>query len=58
VLTVDLEVVEHANPPENQATESNWKRSLVTAGYSKTRNELAMVREKPMSEGSEISRGT
>ena len=35
VLTVDLKVVEHAHPPENQATESDWERSSVSAGYSK-----------------------
>ena len=54
VLTVDLKVIEHAHPPENHATESDWvanQRSLVIV---KTCNVLAMVREKPTSEGREL----
>ena len=54
VLTVDLKVIEHAHPPENHATESDWvavQRSLIIL---KARNVLAMVREKPTSEGREL----
>ena len=59
MLTVDLKVIEDAHPPENHATESDWERSSVIAGYGKKKyNVLAMVREKPMSEGREVSRGT
>ena len=61
-LTVHLKVVVHAHPPENHTAKSNFRPEseieTVKVRKSGTRHVLAMVNEKPISEGRTCSLGT